>query len=206
MNTKQVQLLMSYLGYDPGPLDGALGPKTKAAVYDFQRDFVGLQVDGLPGEETQKALRHAVAYGMPEKDKPNTSGTPPDKTGTFWDHIRYLTRHEFRCPCGKCGGFPVEPKEALVWFLDGMREHFGKPLIVVPPDGHSGGSGVRCAAYNATLKGSAANSTHLQGRAADFSIPGVPETEIIGYLIEAKANGKIAYWYKISSGAFHVNI
>lgn len=207
MTAKQIQLLLDYLGYDPGPLDGVLGPTTVEAVRNFQHDFTGLQVDGVPGMETQKALRHAVAYGMPEKEERPTSGTPPDKqTGTFWDGIKYLTRLEFRCPCGKCGGFPVEPKEALVRFLDMLRAYFGKPLIVVPADGHSGGSGVRCAAYNATLKGSARNSTHLQGRAADFSIPGVPAAEIIRYLTKAKAEGKIAYWYQITSGAFHVNI
>ena len=207
MTVKQVQALLIYMSYDPGALDGVLGTKTGEAVRNFQRDFTGLQVDGIPGKETQKALRHAVAYGMPEKEKPSTSGTPPNKqTGTFWDSIKYLTRLEFRCPCGKCGGFPVEPKEALVRFLDGMREYFGKPIVVVPADGHSGGSGVRCAAYNATLSGSVSNSYHLQGRAADFSIPGVPESEIMRYLITAKSEGKIAYWYKITSGSFHVNI
>lgn len=124
MTTLQVQHLLAYLGYDPGPLDGDLGAKTKAAVYDFQKDFTGLQVDGLPGDETQKALRHAVAYGMP--DKPNTSGTPPDGgTGTFWDGIKYFKREEFRCQCGRCGGFPVEPEEDLVRTLDQIREMLG---------------------------------------------------------------------------------
>ena len=32
-----VQKQLSALGYDPGPIDGALGPKTRKAVEAFQR-------------------------------------------------------------------------------------------------------------------------------------------------------------------------
>ena len=127
-------------------------------------------------------------------------------TADWWKDIRYFTRAEFRCPCGKCGGFPVEPEEALVREMDRMREYFGKAVIVVPPDGHSGGSGVRCAAYNATLSGSAPNSTHLQGKAADFSIPGVSAESIKTYLAKRQSAGAIRYWYQITSSAFHVNV
>ncbi len=166
MTTLQVQHLLAYLGYDPGPLDGDLGAKTKAAVYDFQKDFTGLQVDGLPGDETQKALRHAVAYGMP--DKPNTSGTPPDGgTGTFWDGIKYFKREEFRCQCGRCGGFPVEPEEDLVRTLDQIREMLGVPIII--------NSGIRCTTHNANV-GGVANSQHLYGRAADLHANASPGT------------------------------
>ena len=100
----------------------------------------------------------------------------------------------------------MEPQEGLVRFLDEMRDALGHEIVVVPPDGHSGGSGVRCDKYNATLSGSASNSTHKQGRAADFSVRGVSDATVASYLATAKANGKIAYWYKITNGAFHANI
>lgn len=209
MTVKQQQLLLAYLGYDPGTIDGANGPKTKAAIMAFQQDFGGLAVDGVAGAATEKALRHAVAYGMPEKKQTTAaedSTASGNKTGTFWDDIQYFKRSEFRCPCGKCGGFPVEPKEGIVRAVDRMRGDFSAPVIVVPADGHSGGSGVRCQAYNDSLRGSVPNSRHVQGKAVDFSAPGKSDAEIESYLNKIKANGTIRYWYRISPGAFHMDI
>ena len=126
MTIRQIQLLLDYLGYDPGTIDGADGAKTRAAVKAFQRDFGGLTVDGIAGTATEKALRHAIAYGMPEKKKQTAAAedSAATKTGTFWDDIQYFKRSEFRCPCGKCGGFPVEPKEGIVRAVDRMRGDF----------------------------------------------------------------------------------
>ena len=142
---------------------------------------------------------------MPVKEV-ETDNNVGNKTGTYWDGIKYFTRDEFRCPCGKCGGYPVEPKEALVRIADEMRAAFGKAVIIVPPDGHSGGSGVRCQAYNDSLSGSAKNSRHLDGKAIDFSAPGVPGSTIEAYLNKLLNAGKIRYWYKISSGSYHMDI
>lgn len=43
--TKEVQLMLSSLGYDPGPPDGVFGPGTRGAISKYQRDF-GLYPDG----------------------------------------------------------------------------------------------------------------------------------------------------------------
>ena len=43
-------------GFDLGPVDGALGPKTTKALQDFQRS-VGLAPDGVLGPRTLAALR-----------------------------------------------------------------------------------------------------------------------------------------------------
>lgn len=57
-------------GYDPGPIDGIYGPKTKAAVKRFQTDCnknmptictTDLLVDGIVGKYTWRALKGA--YG-----------------------------------------------------------------------------------------------------------------------------------------------
>lgn len=43
------------LGFDPGPIDGDIGPRTIAAVRAFQQRH-GLVVDGLPGPATEAKL------------------------------------------------------------------------------------------------------------------------------------------------------
>ena len=204
MTVRQIQCLLCYLGFDPGTPDGKLGPNTLAAIRRFQA-AAHLNVDGHPGPATRQALQEAVKENVSTNSDKNRQNQ--DAPESFWQDIRYFRRQEFRCPCGRwCTGFPAEPKEGLVRFLDALREQLGRPVIVVPPDGHSGGSGVRCARYNATLPGSVANSTHLTGRAADFSAPGAAAGAVEDCLTRAKADGRIAYWYRIAPGSYHVNI
>lgn len=156
MTVEQIQCLLTYLGYNPGAVDGVNGLKTAAAVLVFQQQE-GLRQDGVPGPETQEALLSAVATGR--MYTPVMGNQLPD----WWGDIRYFKRDEFRCPCGRCGGFPVEPQESMVRTVDEIRRRLGVPLSVV--DG--GGSGVRCAAHNAEV-GGVANSQHLYGLAADL--------------------------------------
>ncbi len=199
MTTKQKQHLLAYLGYYTGTVDGIWGELSRQATEAFQRDYQ-LTVDGDFGDATAQRVREVIASGEAPQQAQDAI------TGTFWDEIKYFTREEFRCPCGKCGGFPVEPEEALVRIADKMRGDFGVPVIIVPPDGHSGGSGVRCQAYNDSLSGSASNSRHVQGKAFDFSAPGKTAAQIEAYLAQLKAAGAIRYWYKIQTGSYHVDI
>ena len=160
MNIRQIQNLLDYLGYEPGVIDGAMGRNTQAAVRRFQADY-GLTADGDPGAATQKMLIGAIAGTAVKVEKPESSDEP--KTGTFWDDIQFFSRAEFRCPCGRCGGFPVEPQESMVRTVDEIRRRLGVPVSIVD----SGGSGVRCAAHNAEV-GGVSNSQHLFGLAADL--------------------------------------
>jgi Putative peptidoglycan binding domain len=50
-----LQVRLNGLGYNCGAVDGAIGPKTKKAVRQFQKDR-GLTVDGLAGPATQGYL------------------------------------------------------------------------------------------------------------------------------------------------------
>lgn len=52
---RNLQDLLRARGYDPGPTDGIMGPRTDAALRAYQRD-AGLPVDGRPGPETMTAL------------------------------------------------------------------------------------------------------------------------------------------------------
>lgn len=55
MTTLQIQSLLTYLGYDPGEVDGLPGRNTRRAVLAFQAQE-GLAQDGSPGPLTQAAL------------------------------------------------------------------------------------------------------------------------------------------------------
>lgn len=198
MNTRQIQNLLDYLGYAPGIIDGLDGTNTRKAVKAFQQDFGGLTVDGVAGAATQKALRHAVAYGMPEKkqttgDKasPATSGT-----GTFWDDIKYFKRSEFKCQCGGkyCNGYPVEMQEKVVKAADKVRAHFGKPVTV--------SSGIRCTKHNAEV-GGVSNSRHLQGKAIDLNVSGFSAAMVLAYV---QSLPEIRYSYAINSNYIHMDI
>ncbi len=52
---QQIQLALKAAGFDPGSSDGKLGPRTKAAVRDFQQAN-GLNPDGKVGSRTWSKL------------------------------------------------------------------------------------------------------------------------------------------------------
>ena len=76
MNNKQKQHLLAYLGYYTGEINGELSKNFGESTRRFQTEYGGLEVDGICGSKTQKAMKHAVAYGMPGKEK-----------NDFWENI-----------------------------------------------------------------------------------------------------------------------
>lgn len=190
MTIYQIQLLLLCLGYDPGPADGIDGPRTQAAVEQFQADFGGIQVDGQAGEETQKALKHAIAYGTLRRESPAI----PEKTGSFWAEIRYFSPDEalIRCPCGKCPG--DLPTEKLMRLADKIRELAGVPMTPT--------STVRCASHNAAV-GGVANSRHLMGQAMDFYIRGWHSRKTLELV---KQQPEVAYAYAIDDSTVHMDV
>ena len=191
MTTKQKQALLAYLSYYDGPLDGIWGEKSQQATIDFQRAYMAQEdVDGIFLAATEKRILEAIATGEEPVVKENLTA-PAD----WWRDIRYFTRAEFRCPCGKCGGFPVEPDENLVRLADKVREHFGAPAIV--------SSGVRCQAHNDGLPGSAKNSYHLRGKAVDFCVRGISGAKLLAYVKQLPVH----YVYQINDSDFvHMDV
>lgn len=179
MNDKERQCLLIVLkrssgdSYYTGEVDGISGPLTRAAILAFQQDYPGLTATGEDDDATDKAMRHAVCYGMPVMDVPDINvGNKTD----FWDEIEFFTREEFRCQCFRqiegpyCDGFPAEPQEKMVRTVNEIRRRLGVPVTIV----ESGGSGVRCPRHNAAV-GGVANSDHLTGNAADLHSTKSPE-------------------------------
>ena len=53
------QKRLKEIGYDPGPVDGQVGPRTTTAIQDFQQR-AGLSVDGQPSEDLLEHLSQAA--------------------------------------------------------------------------------------------------------------------------------------------------
>lgn len=188
MTIKQRQHLLAYLGYYVGNVDGDWGTLSKTACKAFQKDF-GLKADGIAGTDTEKALTHAVAYGM----LANKQEAAPSN---FWGDIEFWSREEFRCQCGGkyCNGFPAEPDEKLVRLVNDLRKKAGRP-------GHRS-SGLRCTTWNA-MQGGVSNSRHLKGKALDFYIEGLSGSDLLSM---AQADPRTRYAYIIEGQYVHVDV
>ena len=55
-STLDIQQFLSKNGFNPGPIDGQSGPKTKNAIISFQKEN-GLLADGIAGNKTKAAMR-----------------------------------------------------------------------------------------------------------------------------------------------------
>ena len=78
---------------------------------------------------------------------------------------------EFDCQgSGCCSETPIDEK--LVQYLQKIRDHFGKPVVI---------TAYRCPVHNAKVANAATRSYHTFGQAADFHIDGVKPAEIAKY-------------------------
>ena len=60
---RQVQQALAKKGFDPGPIDGVLGPQTEQAIRKFQ-DHYGIKVTGRIDNQTLYALGEAQLAGQ----------------------------------------------------------------------------------------------------------------------------------------------
>lgn len=94
MTILQVQLLLQYLGYNPGTADGIFGVNTRAAVRAFQIN-AKIAADGIPGPNTYAALKKAVINDdFKSKYSTPVSSTTKPETGSAKSFIPRLTRPE----------------------------------------------------------------------------------------------------------------
>ena len=82
--TREVQNLLTQLGYSPGPVDGLYGPRTRAAIVAFQRDR-GMHADGQVSASLRMRLMDDVRRGcdfkriMTNADYRRCGITPPNE-------------------------------------------------------------------------------------------------------------------------------
>lgn len=174
MTVEQVQHLLSYLGYYVGEVDGIWGQMTTVAAKAFQQSFGGIADTGSPSLETEKALRHAVAYDMFK----NADATD-DPDEVWWEGIQYFKKSEFACKCGQyhaayCDGYPHKIQPLLVQIAERAREHFGQPIDII--------SGLRCDRHNLD-SGGVYNSQHKFGEAADVRVRGVNQKTVLDWFL-----------------------
>ena len=204
MTVKQSQLLLAYLDYYTGKIDGVSGTQTQTAIRNFQKDY-GLTMDGVFGAKTEAKIREVI--GDPTKEKKqeiaavvNQQGTNTSTSGdAFWDGIRYFTRDEFACKCkqyGKayCNGYPVEPSQKLVKLAEKVRTHFNAPITV--------SSGIRCKQHNKN-QGGVDNSRHTLGTAMDFAVKNKTSAQVLAYV---KTLSEVAYCYAINDSYVHMDV
>ena len=103
-------------------------------------------IDGVYGKDTDTLLRHVINV------KDCTINFKPE---------------EFKCPCGKCNGYPVRMRAITLRLIQAIRNIYNKPLHVT--------SGIRCKIENANC-GGVKNSKHLSGQAVDYYIKGITDS------------------------------
>ncbi|HSM69175.1 MAG TPA: SEL1-like repeat protein [Xanthomonadales bacterium] len=82
-----IQQGLNTLGYDPGPADGVMGGRTRAAIRDYQKDQ-GVPIDGQPSQELLRHLEESLRAAGVE------TSAPAYATGTSkWQ--RLLLRDSF---------------------------------------------------------------------------------------------------------------
>lgn len=93
------------------------------------------------------------------------------KKGAYTKLSENFTVAEFACKgCGCCSTVKIDSD--LVAYLQKIRDHFGKPVII--------NSGYRCPTHNKRI-GGVTNSNHMKGMAADITMRGVSHAEIAKY-------------------------
>ena len=196
MNVKQQQLLLSFLGYYTGKIDGITGLQTQTAIRNFQNTY-NLVADGICGAKTEAKIREIIGDPTKEKKQENTSVVDkpvvnkPSTGDVFWDGIKYFKKSEWACKCG-CGLDNVN--HTLVTVAERTRKYFNAPITI--------SSGLRCPTRNAQA-GGVSNSRHLTGKAMDFCVRGKSAAQVLAYV---QKQPEIRYAYAINESYVHMDV
>lgn len=91
----------------------------------------------------------------------------------FTDAVsRHFRVSEFACHGTDCACTACKIDDALIAYLEKIREHFDAPVYI--------SSGYRCPTHNAAV-GGASRSYHMRGQAADITVSGVEPIEVARY-------------------------
>lgn len=172
MTIKQQQCLLTYLGYDPGVIDGIGGPRTQAALAAFRAEY-GCGQEGLVG---------AIAGTVAKLQRPAAApSAPPAAAGGAQKYLRsdgyyyiprgvnvqlseHLWSSEVMC-CGVSCCTESKINKRMVDLFEEIRIDYDAPIQIAT----AGGSGFRCPIHNVDPDvGGAPGSLHLDGSAFDM--------------------------------------
>lgn len=147
---------------------------------------------GLGDYNSENILKLQKKHFIREKDKDGKYGPNTDILlyNLYW--VTKLAPHfalkEFRCHCGGryCSGYHTRLDKNLLINLEKVRAKMGGPVHISSP--------LRCPTWNRMQSGSAANSKHTQGKAADIYGP-------LTSTADKRARVK-AYWYTLSGANY----
>ena len=159
-------------------IDGLAGLETKDATVRWQAEH-GLTPDGIAGVNTRAKITEE-------------SG---DEDDDWWRNIRYFSRKEFACKCGRyCDGYPAQMQRSVVELADRAREELKGVGFV--------SSGLRCLQHNANV-GGVSDSRHLSGKAIDLRIEGKSAKQTLAW---AQKQPEVRYAYAIDANYVHMDV
>lgn len=149
------------------------------------------------GEYNEKNVLKIQKKHFPEKTgtKKNWDGEYGGDTDILLENLYNIKRYaphftinEFKCHCGGkyCTTQPVKLSVQLLKNLEAVRTKFGGPVNI--------SSGMRCKKWNSLQSGSASQSRHISGKAAD----------IYGAFTSTNDKRKLvkAYWYNLKGSNY----
>lgn len=173
METKKKQCLLYAAGFDPGPIDGIDGPKTRAAMARVKNEY-GCDEEGLIGiiAGTVAPLKSSFDI-LVETTLPSSGDAEQYLQADGCYHIPrgvdvQLTKNfrsrEVECQGVGCCKETVISKR-IMNTAQAIRDEIDEPLYITT----AGGSGYRCPIHNADPRvGGAVNSLHMSGNAVDL--------------------------------------
>jgi uncharacterized protein len=116
-----VQRDLADLGYDPGPVDGVRGPRTRTAIRNFQADL-GLPIDGEISDDLSIALKNAASSGRSVAARSAPTQRRLDSTGTGYavsKNGQLVTNHHVVAGCAEVRVRPPDQEAASAVFVAG---------------------------------------------------------------------------------------
>lgn len=133
VRTLQQKLLTA--GFDPKGVDGKFGKNTRTAVEAFQR-AKGLEVDGVVGNQTLRAIGGQSSFDPPAATRPGATTTGPSTSAQ-----QAGSAHKFKqfreVDEGKLkAALPTQAKHLAKDFIEAGRKNNIDPLVLVAISKH----------------------------------------------------------------------